>query len=221
MRNTIVNRTQGGNCGGTILSLGNNVETGDSCSLNGPSDRKNVDARLGPLQNNGGPTDTQALLPDSPAIDGAASATCPATDQRGVPRPIDGNGDGVAGCDIGAYEYLASDGPLPPALCSPRPPVRVGSRSGGGGRLAVTIEGTDQQNTLRTLRFTRLTNAEVDVADQIGRGSPFSLDLASGVSRVDVQARRLVGGRPWTVQVIVVDRCGEWPTFFGGGPNAS
>jgi hypothetical protein len=31
--------------------------------------------------------------------------TCPASDQRGKPRPVDGDGDGTAVCDMGAYEY--------------------------------------------------------------------------------------------------------------------
>nr|BBJ47930.1 hypothetical protein SAVMC3_05590 [Streptomyces avermitilis] len=52
---------------------------------------------MGPLADNGGPTDTTALLPGSPALDAADG--CPATDQRGVARP-----QGTA-CDIGAYEY--------------------------------------------------------------------------------------------------------------------
>lgn len=67
------------------------------------------EAHLGPLQPNGGPTQTHALctgpaVPDpactaaSPAIDAASGALCLATDQRGVPRPSG------AGCDMGAYE---------------------------------------------------------------------------------------------------------------------
>jgi hypothetical protein len=55
---------------------------------------------LGPLQNNGGPTQTMALLPGSLAIGHANNALAPATDQRGVKR-LD-----VAGelTDIGAFE---------------------------------------------------------------------------------------------------------------------
>ena len=63
------------------------------------------DPRLDPLADNGGFTQTHALLPGSPAIDSGSPTVCPATDQRGYLRPIDGNGDGTARCDMGAYEY--------------------------------------------------------------------------------------------------------------------
>jgi CSLREA domain-containing protein len=72
---------------------------------------------LGPLANNGGPTQTHALLPGSPAIDAANNCvlndSCSptlgsalTTDQRGAgfSRAIDGNGDGAPTVDIGAYE---------------------------------------------------------------------------------------------------------------------
>jgi hypothetical protein len=63
---------------------------------------------LGLLANNGGPTLTMALLRGSPAID--AGSVCASRDQRGVRRPLDGNGDGISRCDIGAYEYSILDG---------------------------------------------------------------------------------------------------------------
>jgi hypothetical protein len=63
------------------------------------------DPLLGPLQDNGGFSPTHALLPYSSAIDSGDAAHCPATDQRGVTRPEDGDGDGTPHCDIGAYEY--------------------------------------------------------------------------------------------------------------------
>jgi len=65
-----------------------------------------LDPLLGPLAENGGFTLTHALLDGSPAIDAGNPdpTTCPATDQRGVTRPFDGDGDGLALCDMGAYE---------------------------------------------------------------------------------------------------------------------
>lgn len=66
------------------------------------------DPMLGPLQNNGGNTQTMALLPGSLAIDTGDPATCLSTDQRGISRP-----QGAA-CDIGAYELQVSS-PTPTA----------------------------------------------------------------------------------------------------------
>jgi hypothetical protein len=65
-----------------------------------------ADPLLGPLQNNGGFTPTVALGAGSPAIDTASNDTCTLTDQRGYPRPQDGNNDGLVICDMGAYEPL-------------------------------------------------------------------------------------------------------------------
>jgi hypothetical protein len=60
-----------------------------------------IDPRLGPLQNNGGHTETLALFADSPAIGQADNAQAPATDQRGHKR-VDQVGEVT---DIGAFEY--------------------------------------------------------------------------------------------------------------------
>ena len=70
----------------------------------------NVDPLLGPLANNGGPTSTHALLGGSPAIDAGnpsdvgGAFSCFPFDQRGMPRPADGDGNEVPICDMGAFE---------------------------------------------------------------------------------------------------------------------
>src|SRR5262249_13193463 len=67
---------------------------------------------IGPLQNNGGPTQTHALVAGSPAIDAGNPNGCRDNsgalllkDQRGFARDVDGNHDGAARCDIGAVEF--------------------------------------------------------------------------------------------------------------------
>jgi predicted outer membrane repeat protein len=74
------------NNGGTVTSHGYNVcSDNGSGFLNGPGDQINTDPMLGPLQDNGGPTFTHALLPGSPAIDAGDSNFTPPPyyDQRG------------------------------------------------------------------------------------------------------------------------------------------
>lgn len=68
----------------------------------------NADPFLGPLVDNGGFTQTQALGAGSAAIDVADPSFCTNIDQRAYARPIDGDGDGTATCDMGAYEYASS-----------------------------------------------------------------------------------------------------------------
>ena len=103
--NTILaDSPSGGNCDGTITDYGNNIEDINTCGF-GPTSWPNTDPLLAPLEDNGGPTWTHALLVDSPAIDNADPHFCPDTDQRGFPRPWDGDDDGEAVCDVGAFEF--------------------------------------------------------------------------------------------------------------------
>ena len=64
----------------------------------------NADPLLGPLADNGGFTLTHALGAGSPAIDAGNPSNCPAIDQRGFPRPVDGDGVDGPRCDMGAFE---------------------------------------------------------------------------------------------------------------------
>jgi len=104
LKNSIVWANSGVVCfgAGTYSSSGHNLTASD-CGLTGPGDI-NLNPLLGPLQDNGGPTFTHALLTGSPAIDTGENIGCPHNDQRGVIRPQDGDGDGSMMCDIGAYE---------------------------------------------------------------------------------------------------------------------
>ncbi|MFN8442693.1 MAG: glycoside hydrolase family 88 protein [Caldilineaceae bacterium] len=102
--NTIVSGNTNYNCSGTITSLGGNLSSDNSCSFNRADDLNATNPKLNALAENGGATQTYALAVDSPAVDSANDSQCPTTDQRGLPRPKDGNGDGNARCDRGAFE---------------------------------------------------------------------------------------------------------------------
>ncbi len=103
----------------TATSLGYNLSSDDGGGfLTATGDQINTDPKLGPLQNNGGPTFTHALLRGSPAIDKGKNFSGSATDQRGRPRTYDNpaipNAAGGDGTDIGAFEFI------PPALAIAR-----------------------------------------------------------------------------------------------------
>ncbi len=100
----------------------------DSCGFGGTGSLEEVDARLAPLADYGGPTDTHALFAGSPAIDAADAQRCPVQDQRLFDRP-------PGPCDIGAFEgSVAAE------------PVRLDSSpldlwADGLGRLQVRLDG--------------------------------------------------------------------------------
>jgi CSLREA domain-containing protein len=82
---------------GTLISTASLIEDG-SCEADFTGD-----PNLGPLADNGGPTQTHALLAGSPALDTANPTYCPPTDQRGITRPQG------AGCDLGAFERVLDE----------------------------------------------------------------------------------------------------------------
>lgn len=107
--NTIVANNAVAQClkpyGVFAIATTNGLFSDGTCGTWVPGDGNLIgNPKLGPLKWNGGLTFTHALKIGSPAID-AGGASCSIVDQRGVSRPIDGNGDGVAWCDIGAFEY--------------------------------------------------------------------------------------------------------------------
>jgi hypothetical protein len=120
-------------CAGTLTSIGNNLMRVVNCTVIGSAPTV-ANPLLGPLQNNGGPTQTHALLAGSPAIDGGNPSGCRdnlgallTTDQRGFSRPTDGNNDGLVHCDIGAYEsFTGSNTSVVAALLPSGRSVQVG-----------------------------------------------------------------------------------------------
>jgi hypothetical protein len=101
MRNSILAGNHGSDLSGRLSSSGYNV-IGDTTGGSGfaGTDLLNVDPRLGPLHDNGGPTPTMALLPGSPALNAGDTAQLGTADQRGVVRS--------GGVNVGAYQASAS-----------------------------------------------------------------------------------------------------------------
>ena len=105
---------------GTVTSHGYNLigngvgasitaQTGDQLgTANSP-----INPMLGPLQDNGGATQTRALLTGSPAIERGKADQSSTTDQRGLARTVDDptltNATDGDGSDIGAFEVQAGD----------------------------------------------------------------------------------------------------------------
>jgi hypothetical protein len=112
MGSTIVNGFSNlRNSQGTVISQGYNLSSDAGGGvLTNVTDLMHTDPMLGPLQANGGPTWTHALLPGSPAIDRGFNFSGSLTDQRdeGFARTLDDlfvpNALGSDGTDIGAYE---------------------------------------------------------------------------------------------------------------------
>jgi hypothetical protein len=108
----------GPDCTGAISSTGYSLvgDTADCTFTPTVGDLVDVNPRLFPLLGSPG---YHPLLPGSPAIDAGNPAGCtdhlgnPLTaDQRGTPRPLDGNGDGSAICDMGSYEFDPANNPI-------------------------------------------------------------------------------------------------------------
>jgi CSLREA domain-containing protein len=143
MSDTLLSGNIGGACGGdmTLAEENNNLADDVTCDLTGSGDRQGADAKLAPLGNYGGPTNTHALYTGSQAIDGAIFCGLP--DQRGVVR--------TAPCDIGAFEGSIAPpspppGPPPPGSQPQQLPPPVAGKSANAlpksGTVKVKLPGT-------------------------------------------------------------------------------
>lgn len=87
-------------------SIDDNFEAADLNS--GSNNFIGGNPQLGPLKDNGGTTFTMAPYLGSPVIDAGANQATLTTDQRGLPRTVDGEGNNAATIDIGATEFLTN-----------------------------------------------------------------------------------------------------------------
>ncbi len=187
--NTIVANNAGGDCLHAVenmTTLGHNLDSDSSCAFSDPTDLHG-DPKLGPLQDNGGPTPTMALLPGSPAIDAGDPSSCPAVDQRGITRPQG------ARCDIGAFELVnppndfvvtntndSGAGSLRQAISD--------ANTAGGGTISFDIPGTGVQTISPTGGLPAITApTKID-----GFTQPGALSNTQGFGQADNASLQIV-----------------------------
>jgi hypothetical protein len=209
--NTLVARNTGSNCGGTSthpIQSTNGLSdelAAPSCNTDppGPPNLLVADTRLGPLANNGGQTDTMALLEGGPGIDGGATTECPSTDQRGITRPQ------RVRCDIGAYEAAPPQSTPPPPPDDELPPPVVGKQVNAlpkSGTVKIKLPGTnkfvvlseDEQIPVNTIVDTRKGRITL-VAAANKSGGTATADFYDGLFRLT----QTKGNKPITVLTLV------------------
>ncbi len=187
LRNNLVSgntaASQPSDASGAVNSLGHNF-FGTSAGITGlvASDLRDVAALLGPLQDNGGPTPTHSILPNSLAINAGDNAGAPATDQRGETRPQG------ATVDIGAFEVLPftilTDGNyvMPGSYAIPRPVTVSFATIFPAGAIRYTLDGSTPTlaSTPYTAPFFLATSATI-------RAVAFDQSLANPVFAGPVQ----------------------------------
>jgi len=174
LRNSIVAlNNAGGDCafGGPLTLAGTNLIGDTSCGSAG-SGIIVADPMLAALADNGGPTQTQASLAGSPAIDAATNCTV-TDDQRYVGRPLG------AACDIGAFEF------------DNRPKVTI----------AIDANGTVNPNTGAALITGTVTcSAPVSVQLQVGLAQDQKVRRATTtVQASDVTTIACASSKPWSI----------------------
>jgi VCBS repeat-containing protein len=132
-----------------------------------------------------------------------------------------------------SFTYKASDGTAPSNVatvtitvtstqCGPRPKVQSAPVAGGGKlqvHVGTTATPTQQNNPLTKVTFGTMQNARVTLNGQvIESGKP--IILPANTFAFDFTVERIKTGEATTVPFTVVDGCGEWPTFVGGGTGA-
>jgi parallel beta-helix repeat protein len=166
--------------GGTFTTLGNNIDrdgtSGFTNGVNGDivgSSGSPINVQLGTLANNGGQTQTHALLSGSPAIDHGNNTGAPATDQRGFNRTIDGDANGSAITDIGAFEKNAPN----------QAPIN-----------SVPAAQTTNENT--ALVFNEANNNVIAVSDPDSGANPVqvAVTITNGTFSANASANAIVNG---------------------------
>src|SRR6266496_1921480 len=110
--------------------------------------------------------------------------------------------------------------PAAQAACSPRPRVQVNTTNSGADTLNITVSSSPTNsgpaNVIQRIQFGIARNATIDVpSGPTASSGNFSQTYGGSTTQVTFTVRRQGGAM--TVPFTVVDLCGDWPTFVGGG----
>jgi hypothetical protein len=193
VKGTIIASNLRGNCLSNVpADLGANLETGGgTCGL------RNADLKLGPLTDNGGPTQTMALGAGSAAIDGGGTA-CPTVDQRGVARPYG------SACDVGALEFDPTAFPAPPAGSAGGSASTTPGGSPGIGNSNTTAVPTIGPLKLAAARFSTTVRRNGKTKKVTKAGTTLTFTLSEPATVTFTVARATVGLRSGST-------CGKLP----------
>ena len=139
MWSSLLSGNAGGDCAGSVAGIPRsltvrNIDSDGSCLWASPDQGSTGDARLGALANNGGATDTHAILTGSPAINNGDPNFCGGgNDQREAPA--------VGNCDIGSYEF---GGRVPVVQLPPPVPGETVNVNLSRGIVKVKLPGSDE-----------------------------------------------------------------------------
>jgi hypothetical protein len=207
--------------GGVTTSMGYNLDSENSCGFNQPTDLVNTNPRLGPLQDNGGPTFTHALLLGSPAVDTGGNTGAPDTDQRGITRP-----QGLS-CDIGAYELIQTQLSISTTQAGPgsSPSVPAPPRTLNPSQMSLQYLSVNPQQTTANQPVTITTNV-VNTGDEGG-----NINVALKINGLVEQTKMVSVGpqgtqpvkftvakaKPGTYNVTILDKSGSFIILGSGG----
>jgi hypothetical protein len=155
-----------------------------------------LDPKLGPLASNGGPTQTRALDPTSPAVD-ASQAFGLSTDQRGSPRTVDSAASNAAlsdGTDIGAYELQDENATGDDDVTKPKVEVKAPKKlklkpGKKTAKAKVKFSAEDDRTGAKQLKF----ECKLDKGKFSRCSSPLKLKLDKGKHKVQVRATDAAG----------------------------
>ena len=228
MSHTIFNVSPGGHSilseSGTVTSYGYNVSSDDGGGyLNSPGDQINTDPMLGPLQDNGGPTFTHALLPGSPGINAGDPnfQPPPSYDQRGPGY------DRVRGgrIDVGSFEVQE---PLPtptPTVTPTATATATASPSPTAGCTDDTWTATSIQPLSRFYHTAVWTGSEMIIWGGSRDGTPFntgarytpSTDSWTATSQTNVPEARTYHTAVWTGTEMIIWGGTSGSTYYNNG----